>query len=87
VTVKIQPRFWTNNGDTCVAAAVRGSGIQLQPTFLIAQELASGQLVEVLPKYRSVELGIYAVYPTRKFVLPKVRVLLEFLSVKLQHAD
>jgi DNA-binding transcriptional LysR family regulator len=87
VTVKIQPRFWTNNGDTCVAAAVRGSGIQLQPTFLIAHELASGQLVEVLPKYRSVELGIYAVYPTRKFVLPKVRALLEFLSAKLHDAD
>lgn len=84
VTVKVQPRFWTNNGDSCVAAAVRGSGIQLQPTFLIAHELASGQLVEVLPKYRSIELGIYAVYPTRKFVLPKVRALLEFLSVKLQ---
>ena len=86
VTVKVRPRLWTNNGDTCVAAAVRGAGIQLQPTFLIADELASGQLVEVLPKFRSIELGIYAVYPTRKFVLPKVRVLLEFLSAKLQDA-
>lgn len=87
VIVKVRPRIWTNNGDSCVAAAVRGSGIQLQPTFLIAQELASGQLVEVLPSYRSIELGIYAVYPTRKFVLPKVRVLLEFLSAKLKDAD
>jgi DNA-binding transcriptional LysR family regulator len=86
VAVKVRPRLWTNNGDTCVAAAVRGAGIQLQPTFLIADELASGQLVEVLPKFRSIELGIYAVYPTRKFVLPKVRVLLEFLSAKLQDA-
>jgi DNA-binding transcriptional LysR family regulator len=87
VTVKVKPRLWTSNGETCVAAAVRGAGIQLQPTFLIADELASGQLVEVLPKFRSIELGIYAVYPTRKFVLPKVRVLLEFLSVRIQDAD
>jgi len=86
VTVKVRPRLWTNNGDTCVAAAVRGAGIQLQPTFLVADELASGKLVEVLPKFRASELGIYAVYPTRKFVLPKVRVLLEFLSAKLQDA-
>jgi DNA-binding transcriptional LysR family regulator len=86
VTVKVRPRLWTNNGDTCVAAALRGAGIQLQPTFLIADELASGKLVEVLPKFRASELGIYAVYPTRKFVLPKVRVLLEFLSAKLQDA-
>ncbi len=87
VTVKVMPRLWTNNGDTCVAAAERGAGIALQPTFLVARELASGRLVEVLPQYRSIELGIYAVYPTRKFVLPKVRALLEFLAGKIGGAD
>ena len=87
LTVKVQPRIWTNNGDTCVAAALRGTGIQLQPTFLVARELAAGELVEVLPQYRSIELGIYAVYPTRKFLLPKVRALVEYLSAKLAGAD
>jgi DNA-binding transcriptional LysR family regulator len=86
VSVKVRPRMWTNNGDSCIAAAVRGAGIVMQPTFLIADELASGKLVQILPKFRSIDLGIYAVYPTRKFVLPKVRVLLEFLSAKLQDA-
>ena len=80
VTVKIRPRLWTNNGDTSVAAAVRGAGIDLQPTFLIADELASGRLVEVLPGWQAAELGIYAVYPSRKFVLPKVRALVNFLA-------
>ena len=83
LSVKVRPRMWTNNGDSCVAAALKGSGIQLQPTFLIDEELASGQLVEILPQFRSVELGIYAVYPSRKFVLPKVRAMLEFLANKL----
>lgn len=83
VSAKVRPRMWSNNGDTCNAAAVQGAGIQLQPTFLINQALASGQLVEILPQFRSVELGIYAVYPTRKFVLPKVRTLVEFLASKL----
>ncbi len=87
VTVKVRPRIWTNNGDTCVAAALRDSGIQLQPTFLIARALESGDLVQVLPDYRSLELGIYAVYPTRKFLLPKVRVLVDFLAEKLRAAD
>jgi DNA-binding transcriptional LysR family regulator len=87
VAVKIQPRLWSNNGDTCIAAAVRGLGIQLQPTFLVAQELAAGQLVEVLPHYRAAELGIHALYPSRKFVLPKVRALIEFLTVKLAAAS
>jgi DNA-binding transcriptional LysR family regulator len=87
VAVKIQPRLWSNNGDTCIAAAVHGLGIQLQPTFLVGQELATGQLVEVLPHYRAAELGIHAVYPSRKFVLPKVRALIEFLTVKLAAAS
>jgi DNA-binding transcriptional LysR family regulator len=87
VSVRVRPRLWTNNGDTCVAAAVDGCGIVLQPTFLVAAGLASGRLVEVLPQYRSIELGVYAVYPTRRFVLPKVRALLAFLSAKFSDAD
>ena len=87
VSVRVRPRFWSNNGDTCVAASLRGAGLQLQPTFLIARELADGQLVEVLPEFRSVELGIYAVYPSRKFVLPKVRALVEFLAERLKDAE
>ena len=83
VSAKVRPRMWTNNGDSCVAASLAGAGIQLQPTFLIDQELASGQLVEILPQFRSAELGIYAIYPSRKFVLPKVRALVDFLASKL----
>ena len=86
VSAKVRPRMWTNNGDSCVAASLAGAGIQLQPPFLIDQELASGQLVEIMPQFRSVELGIYAVYPSRKFVLPKMRALVEFLSAELVHA-
>jgi DNA-binding transcriptional LysR family regulator len=67
--VKVKPRLWSNNGDTCISAAENDLGIQLQPTFLVAQELASGQLVEILPEYQSAELGIYAIYPSGKFVL------------------
>ena len=51
VSVKVRPRMWSNNGDSCVAAALQGCGIQLQPTFLIHRELASGQLVEILPQF------------------------------------
>ena len=46
---------------------------------MIADDLRSGHLVEVLPQYRSLELGIYALYPTRKHVLPKVRLLIDYL--------
>lgn len=79
VSVKIVPRMRTNSGDTCRAAAVQHQGIVLQPSFLVGAHLASGALVEVLPQYRSVEFGVYAVYPTRKHLTPKVRALIDFL--------
>lgn len=82
-SVRVKPRMQTNSGDTCVAAAVGGGGIVLQPVFLVDEALRSGALVEVMPAYRSVELGIYAVYPTRKHVPPKVRLLVDHLAGRL----
>ncbi|HEX7373716.1 MAG TPA: LysR family transcriptional regulator [Steroidobacteraceae bacterium] len=79
VGVKVSPRMRTNSGDTCCAAAVRHQGIVLQPSFLVGAHLSSGALVEVLPQYRSIELGVYAVYPTRKHLTPRVRALVDFL--------
>jgi DNA-binding transcriptional LysR family regulator len=80
VSVKTKPCIHTNNGDTCRAAALSHQGVILQPTFLVGKDLADGSLVELMPSYRSEELGIYAVYPTRKHVSAKVRALIDFLS-------
>lgn len=80
VSVKINPCMHTNSGDTCRAAALAHQGVILQPTFLVGDDLAAGTLVELMPAFRSIEIGIYAVYPTRKHVAPKVRALVDFLA-------
>ena len=80
VSVQTHPCIHTNNGDTCRAAALAHQGVILQPSFLVGKDLSDGSLVELMPQYRSIELGIYAVYPTRKHVSAKVRVLIDFLA-------
>lgn len=80
VGVKTNPCIQTNSGDTCRAAALAHQGVILQPSFLVGSDLAAGTLVELMPAYRSIELGIYAIYPTRKHMAPKVRALLDFLA-------
>ncbi len=80
VSIKTQPIMSTNSGDTCRAAALAHQGVILQPSFLVGPDLAAGTLVELMPQYRSMELGIYAVYPTRKHVPAKVRALVDFLQ-------
>jgi DNA-binding transcriptional LysR family regulator len=82
VSVKTSPCMHSNSGDTCRAAALAHQGVILQPTFLVGEDLAAGTLVELMPAFRSVELGIYALYPTRKHVAPKVRALVDFLTVQ-----
>jgi len=79
VSVKVKPRMRTNSGDTCRVAALRHQGIVLQPSFMVGPDLVAGTLVEVMPAWRSIELGVYAVYPSRKFVSPKVRLMIDFL--------
>jgi DNA-binding transcriptional LysR family regulator len=79
VSVKTKPFMHSNSGDICRAGALDDQGIILQPTFLIGQDLQSGALVEILPEFRSLELGIYVMYPTRKHVSPKVRLLIDHL--------
>jgi len=84
VSVKVEPRMRTNSGDTCRAAALGHQGIIVQPTFLIGDDLRSGALVELMPQYRAIQLGIYALYPSRKHVLPKVRLLVDYLVAALK---
>jgi DNA-binding transcriptional LysR family regulator len=79
VSVRTRSRIHANNGDTCRAAALADQGIILQPDFLIHEDLRSGALVEIMPEFRAAELGIFAVYPTRKQLPLKVRRLVDFL--------
>lgn len=83
VTVKTRPCIRTNSGDTCRAIALAHQGVVAQPTFTVGPDLAAGTLVELMPEYRLGELGIHAVYPTRKHVSAKVRALIDFLSERL----
>jgi len=87
VNVKTKPCIHTNSGDTCRAAALTHQGVILQPTFLVGKDLSEGTLVELMPEYRSIDLGIYAVYPTRKHVSAKVRALIDFLTAHLSQIE
>ena len=70
----------TNNGDTARAAALAGLGIIRQPTFLIGEDLRRKRLVPLLTGYRMPEIDVLAVYPSRRHLSAKVRVMVDFLA-------
>jgi DNA-binding transcriptional LysR family regulator len=78
--VKVSCAMHTNNGDTARAVAVAGGGVIWQPTFLIGADLRAGRLVRVLPDYHLPDIDVLAVYPSRRHLSAKVRVMIDFLA-------
>ncbi len=78
--VAIRAIMHTNNGDTARAAAVAGRGIVRQPTFLLGDDLRAGRLVPLLPDYKVADIDISAIYPSRRHLSAKVRVMVDFLA-------
>lgn len=78
-SVKVHGQLSANNGEIVRQWAIDGHGIILRSYWDIAGDLASGQLVAVLPDF-SQPADIWAVYPSRLSVSARVRVCVEFLA-------
>lgn len=83
VAANVHGPLVANNGDVLVRAAVAGMGIIYQPRFLLEDELARGELLPLLSSYSTESAGVYAVYPARRYLPMKVRILIELLQEKL----
>ena len=64
------------------AAALEGIGVAQIPTLMVADDISAGRLIDVLPAWRPRDEIVYAVFPTRRGLLPSIRALLDFLSDK-----
>ncbi|AIO39858.1 bacterial regulatory helix-turn-helix, lysR family protein [Burkholderia cenocepacia] len=78
-SVKVDCHMHTNNGDTARTAALAGHGLIWQPTFLIGNDLRAGRLVHVMPEYRLPDIDILALYPSRRHLSARVRVMIDYL--------
>jgi DNA-binding transcriptional LysR family regulator len=78
-------RWRCNSGAAVLDAALGGMGICQLPAFYIIGHLGS-RLVELLPEYRAPEEPIWAAYPKRLHVAPKIRNLIESIAVNLSTA-
>ena len=71
-----------NNGDVLRTAALAGHGVILQPEFLVGEDVRAGRLTEILTDYTNTSIAMYAVYPHRRFLSPKVRSFVEHLEAR-----
>lgn len=80
--VRVTGNLHGNNGNAIVNAAIEGLGIALQPTFLVYEAVKTKKLVRLLADWETNELSVYAVYPSRRFLPPKVRLFIDFLAAR-----
>lgn len=75
--VCVQGSMRLNNTEAMRDAAVAGLGLVQLGAFLVGEDIKHGRLVAVLEEFSREESPICAVYPTRRYVSPKVRMFIE----------
>ncbi|HEY2400887.1 MAG TPA: LysR family transcriptional regulator [Steroidobacteraceae bacterium] len=86
VSVRVNGRIESNQGELLRDAALGGLGIAMHSTWHVWQDLRSGRLQVVLPNYPIADTGIYAVTPHRRLIPPRVRAFIEFLAAQFDEA-
>jgi len=79
----ISGRLEANSGDALLVTTLSGLGISYAPTFIVEQPVRLGKLEILFPKFVQPEMGIYAVFPSNRYVPHRVRSLVEFLAQRI----
>lgn len=73
-------RLDCSDGQVLHAWCLQGLGLAWRSTWEVEQQIASGELVEVLAEFAAPPNGIYAVVPQRKHLPLRVRLWIDFLK-------
>lgn len=78
--ISVPRSFVANDGEATRAMMENGLGVGICSLWNAGPSLRSGRLVEVLPDFPLVtESAIWALYPSKRLVPPRVRAMLDFL--------
>ncbi|CAI0718423.1 D-malate degradation protein R [Serratia entomophila] len=81
---QIRGRTRFNNVEALRDSAIAGAGLCQVGAFLVGEQIAAGTLVPVLERYCRRGPPICAVYPTRRYLSPKVQRFLEAIERRWQ---
>ncbi len=79
IEITVNGNWQSNSAISLRVAAIEGVGIIRQATFTVARALKRGLLVPVLEEWKVKHSDIWLVYPQKRFLSAKVRLLIGFL--------
>jgi LysR family transcriptional regulator, transcriptional activator for dmlA len=80
--VRVAPTMASNDGESVVGWALDGHGILLRSAWDTKPLIQAKRLTRVLPPY-NMRADIYALYPSRRFLPPRVAGLIDYLADRL----
>ena len=87
VNVNVEGNFMINSAFALCDAAESGWGVSLVPTFLIDDQFKERKLIQVLPDWHvAFDLPFYGIYPSRRYLPKKTKVIVEFIKEVLVKA-
>lgn len=82
--VTVSGRLIFSNASACLAAVEEGLGIAQMPDFVATEALAAGRVIEVMADWSDIQLGIHALWPGRRHLPRKLRVLVDFMAAEMR---
>ena len=68
-----------SDGEAMVDAAIAGMGLVQLPEFMLREQVASGQLTEILQGWSGPDVEVHAVWPKRAQLSPRLRFVVDKL--------
>ncbi len=86
-TLRVRAQMTSNSWEVLREAALAGVGVGYLPDSHVARDIAAGRLVHLLPGEASNPGGLWLVYPPSRYLLPKVRTFVDFLSAAFAEGE
>jgi DNA-binding transcriptional LysR family regulator len=84
VEVPLKPVLLANDAAPLHAALFAGTGIAMAPEIVFRKDVAEGRLEPVLAEWSGPTLEVRAVYASKRGLLPRLRLFLDFLAERAQ---
>lgn len=82
-SVNVSGSVSANSGGIVHEAMLRGVGVGFVPEFIVMDDLRTGKLQRVLPKWRGDGLDLSAVWPSNQRLPAKARVFMDFVAKRM----
>ncbi|CEG56009.1 LysR family transcriptional regulator [Legionella fallonii] len=78
--IYLKPILYLNDAQAMLESAINGLGVVALHHYQVANALSQGQLVEILVQYRMPQIPVFLYYHPGRYMQPKIKTWVQFMS-------